>query len=115
VALGLVPGFWLYLAAMGIFGIAMPLNMTPTMVMLQERVDPDYLGRVFSVSTMLSTSLMPLGMLIFGPLAEVVTIETLLLVTGAPTILMGVTAPVYRRLMAFGEPVPSPNNEAAKE
>jgi DHA3 family macrolide efflux protein-like MFS transporter len=113
VALGLVPSFWLYLAAMGIFGIAMPLHMTPTTVMLQERVDPDYLGRVFSVSTMLSTSLMPLGMLIFGPLAEVVTIETLLLVTGAPTILLGVTAPLYRRLMAFGEPVPSAHNQAA--
>jgi hypothetical protein len=64
---------------------------------------------------MLSTSLMPLGMLIFGPLAEVVTIETLLLVTGAPTILLGVTAPLYRRLMAFGEPVPSANNLAAQE
>jgi DHA3 family macrolide efflux protein-like MFS transporter len=109
VALGVVPNFWVYLVFMGIFGIAMPLHMTPSTVMLQERVDPAFLGRVFSVLTMLSTSLMPLGMLAYGPLAEVVAIETLLLVTGATVVLLGLLVPLSRRLMAFGEPLrPSP-------
>jgi DHA3 family macrolide efflux protein-like MFS transporter len=32
---------------------------------LQIRVDPDYMGRVFSVFTMISSVMMPLGMVFF--------------------------------------------------
>ncbi len=108
VGLGVVPSFWVYLAVMGIFGVALPLYNTPATVMLQERVEPAFLGRVFSVMTMLSTSLMPLSMLVFGPLAEAVSIERLLQVTGALVLVLGLLAPLYRRLMAFGEPKPAP-------
>ena len=108
VALGVVPHFGVYLAAMGIFGVALPLYNTPAMVMLQERVEPAYLGRVISVMTMLSTSLMPLSMLLFGPLAEVVSIERLLQITGVLVILLGLLTPLHRRLMSFGEPKSPP-------
>ena len=103
VGLGLVPFFWVYLVVMGVFGLALPLYNTPATVMLQEHVEPAFLGRVFGVMTMLSTSLMPLSMLLFGPLAEVVSIERLLQVTGALVVLLGLLAPLHRRLMAFGE------------
>jgi MFS transporter, DHA3 family, macrolide efflux protein len=103
VALGVVPHFWVYLAVMALFGVALPLYNTPATVMLQERVEPAYLGRVFSVMTMLSTSLMPLAMLLFGPLAEAVSIERLLQVTGALVLLLGLLAPLHRRLLSFGE------------
>lgn len=82
VALGIVPNFWIYLIFMGIFGIAMPLFNTPTTVLIQEKVDPDYLGRVFGVFGMISTSMMPIGMLIFGPIADYIEIEWLLIATG---------------------------------
>lgn len=104
VALGVVPSFGVYLAVMGLFGVALPFYNTPATVMLQERVEPAYLGRVISVMTMLSTALMPLSMLLFGPLAEVVSIERLLQVTGVLVLLLGLLAPLYRRLMSFGEP-----------
>ena len=42
--------------------------LTPANVILQERVDGQYLGRVFSVMSMISGSMTPLGMLIFGGL-----------------------------------------------
>ncbi len=107
VGLGVVPSFWVYLAVMGIFGVAMPFYNTPATVLLQERVDPAYLGRVFSVLTMVYTSMMPLAMLLFGPLAEAVSIERLLQVTGVLVLLLGLAAPMHRRLMAFGERVPA--------
>ncbi|MDF2545146.1 MAG: transporter [Anaerosolibacter sp.] len=81
-ALGVVPIFWLYLLIMGIVGIAMPFFNTPSTVLLQEKVDPDYLGRVFGVMGMISSSMMPLGMLVFGPMADVIQIELLLIGTG---------------------------------
>lgn len=104
VALGMVPHFGVYLAFMGLFGVALPFYNTPATVMLQESVDPAYLGRVFSVMTMLSTALMPLSMLLFGPLAEVVSIERILQATGALVLLFGLLVPLHRRLMSFGEP-----------
>ncbi|WP_338448777.1 MFS transporter [Niallia oryzisoli] len=81
-ALGIVPNFWIYLVFMAVTGIAMPIFNTPTNVLLQERVDENYLGRIFGVFGMISTSMMPIGMLIFGPLADIVPIEWLLSGTG---------------------------------
>jgi MFS transporter, DHA3 family, macrolide efflux protein len=81
-ALGMVPVFWIYLVFMGIIGIAMPIFNTPATVLLQEKVESDYLGRVFGVLGMISTSMMPLGMLVFGPISDVIKIEWLLIGTG---------------------------------
>ena len=80
--MGLPLPLWPYLIVMGIGGLVMPMVNTPAIVMLQERVEPEYMGRIFSLMTMISSSVMPLGMLLFGPLADVVRIEYLLLCTG---------------------------------
>lgn len=102
VVLGLAPAFWLYLAAMGAFGLALPLFNTPSGVLVQDHVEADYLGRVFSILTMISTSIMPLGMLLFGPLAEVVKIEWMLLATGALMAGLGLAALANRQLVEAG-------------
>ncbi|WP_410768541.1 MFS transporter [Fontibacillus sp. BL9] len=81
-ALGIVPLFWAYLVFMAIFGLAMPIFNTPTMVLIQEKVEESYLGRIFGVFGMISTSMMPIGMLIFGPIADIIQIEWLLIGTG---------------------------------
>ncbi|MGI5920173.1 MAG: MFS transporter [Syntrophomonadaceae bacterium] len=80
--LGVIPVFWIYLFLMGVVGIAMPVFNTPFMVLLQQKVEPDFLGRVFGVLTTISSSVMPLAMLIYGPIADVIKIEWLLVVTG---------------------------------
>jgi DHA3 family macrolide efflux protein-like MFS transporter len=82
IVLGIRPFFWIYLVSMGIMGLTMPLFNTPSTVILQQKVDQDYLGRVFGVLNMISSSVMPLAMLFFGPLADVIKIEIMLLVTG---------------------------------
>lgn len=104
VALGLTPPFWLYLAGMALMGITMPLFNTPFTVLLQQKVDEQYLGRVFSVFTMISSSAMPLAMLAFGPLADIIQIEWMLLITGA--LLAGEAFLMLRnkRLMQAGLP-----------
>jgi DHA3 family macrolide efflux protein-like MFS transporter len=116
VALGLAPWFWLYLAFMAIFGLAMPFFNTPSSVMLQEHVEPEYMGRVFGFLTMLSTSLMPLGMLVFGPLADAVRIEWILLGTGGAMFVIGFLALGRKRLMEAGLPKPAglPADDATK-
>nr|WP_061858967.1 MFS transporter [Clostridium colicanis] len=81
-ALGIVPNFWIYLSFMMLFGIVMPIFNTPATVLLQEKVEENFLGRVFSVLGMISSIMMPLGMLVFGPLADIIKIEWLLIGTG---------------------------------
>lgn len=80
--LGVIPIFWLYLAIMAIVGVAMPIFNTPSTVLLQEKVEPDFQGRVFGVLGMISSIMMPAGMMVFGPLADVIKIEWLLIITG---------------------------------
>ena len=82
VALGIVPVFWIYLFFMGLVGIVMPMFNTPFMVLLQQKVEQDFLGRVFGVLNMISSSIMPMAMLAFGPIADVIKIEWLLVGTG---------------------------------
>ncbi len=103
IALGLAPWFWLYLTVMTVFGIALPFLNTPGTVMLQEHVDGDYLGRTFSILSMLSSSVMPLSMLIFGPLADQIDIDILLIVSGAGMVAIGFSGLFIRRLLAAGE------------
>jgi DHA3 family macrolide efflux protein-like MFS transporter len=81
-ALGLIPVFWIYSAVMTLIGVTMPMFNTPSTVLLQEKVGENYLGRVFGVFSMISSSVMPLGMLVFGPIADVIAIEWLLIGTG---------------------------------
>ncbi|RTR28782.1 MFS transporter [Robertmurraya yapensis] len=103
--LGVVPIFWIYLVFMGIFGIAMPIFNTPTTVMLQEKVDENYLGRIFGVFGMISTSMMPIGMLIFGPLADIVDIEWLLILTGVLILILSLFLGKNKALLENGKPL----------
>ncbi|WP_341301768.1 MFS transporter [Lysinibacillus sp. FSL H8-0500] len=88
-ALGIIPNFWIYLVVMGVTGLAMPIFNTPATVLLQEKIEGDYLGRVFGILSMISTSMMPLGMLIFGPIADIIAIEWLLIGTGVLLFIQG--------------------------
>lgn len=82
IGLGLPINFIVYMVIMFIMGTSLAILNTPSMVLLQERVDPSYMGRVFSIMAMISTSLMPMGMLFYGPLADVIKIDWMLIVTG---------------------------------
>jgi len=102
--LGVVPNFWIYLSIMAIFGVVMPIFNTPSNVLLQERVEENYLGRIFGVLGMISTSMMPLGMLIFGPIADIIKIEWLLIGTGLFILVLTVFLMRNRTLVESGKP-----------
>ncbi|WP_155242485.1 MFS transporter [Lysinibacillus sphaericus] len=111
VVLGIMPVFSLYLAFMAITGISMPVFNIPATVLLQEKVEGDYLGRVFGVLGMISASMMPLGMLIFGPIADVIAIEWLLIGTGALLFILGFFLLGSKALLAAGAPSTKHTND----
>lgn len=103
VALGITPIFWVYLIFMAIIGISIPAFNTPATVLLQQKVEPDYLGRVFEVLGMISSIMMPVGMLIFGPVADIVKIEWLLIVTGLALVILSLFYFNNRELVEAGK------------
>lgn len=80
--LGLTPLFWIYLGIMFIYGIVIPIYHTPTTVLLQHQVEEEFHGRVFGVLSMIASSTVPMSMLLFGPLADLVKVEWILLISG---------------------------------
>lgn len=81
--LGLSKVFVLYLVFMFLSGIPMPFLNVSTTTLLQEMVNPDMHGRVFGVQQLIMTTVMPVGMLVFGPIADLITIEVLLILSSA--------------------------------
>ncbi|HEY5575379.1 MAG TPA: hypothetical protein VIK34_01470, partial [Clostridiaceae bacterium] len=71
-----------YLIVMLLSGIFMPIFNTAATVMIQENVTEEMLGRVFSIIQIIISVVMPLGMLVFGPLADVIRIEYMMIGTG---------------------------------
>lgn len=104
IALGLGLPFWLYLSLTVVIGISMPFVNTPAIVTLQERVDTMYIGRVFSVISMVNGAVMPLGMMLFGPLSDTVSIELLLILTGTAIVLGALVVLRDKTLRAVGFP-----------
>ena len=96
-----VPFVW-YCVFMAICGLSMPFLNTPATTMLQEKVEPAYMGRVFGVLTMINTSMMPLGMIIFGPLADNVSIEILMVGTGITMLLLSIAMSKAKALVKAG-------------
>jgi DHA3 family macrolide efflux protein-like MFS transporter len=104
-ALGLVPVFWIYLFFMALVGLVMPMFNTPATVLLQQKVEADFLGRVFGVLGMISSAMMPLGMLVFGPLADIIRIEYMLIGTGLLLLIQGLCLLANKALVEAGKPV----------
>ncbi|NLT94206.1 MAG: MFS transporter [Clostridia bacterium] len=96
--LGIAGNFTLYLLIMGISGFFMPLIATSQTVLIQEIVEPTIMGRVFSLVQIVAGSAMPVAILLFGPLADMVSIGSILLVTGVMLVAVG----IWYRLAAKG-------------
>jgi DHA3 family macrolide efflux protein-like MFS transporter len=92
VALGLSTNLWVFYAFMFLFGLFVPLFATPFMTLFQETVEPEKQGRVFSYVSIVMALATPIGMTAFGPLADVVEVETLLIIAGLLTIAVFVVA-----------------------
>ena len=103
VGLGLSPNVWLFFGFMFLLGLSVPFFSTSSMTLLQETVEPERQGRVFGFMGIVMAVAMPFGMVVFGPLADVVPIEVLLVAAGLLTFVvigLAVWLPAGRRAIA---------------
>jgi DHA3 family macrolide efflux protein-like MFS transporter len=115
IALGLSPTLWVFFAVMLLTGIAVPFFSTPSMTLLQETVEPERQGRVFGFVGIVMAVAMPIGMLVFGPLADVVPIEAILVGSGIATfVIVGLALwlPAGRRAVAEANAMAAAQSEA---
>ncbi|MCL2863869.1 MAG: MFS transporter [Methanimicrococcus sp.] len=87
---GLTQELWVYLILMAIVGLSMPFVSSPMMSMIQEKVEPGKQGRVFSLMQIVFTGLMPLAVMFFGPMADIIPVQTMVVYCGALIIVMSV-------------------------
>ncbi|MBN2858714.1 MAG: MFS transporter [Sphaerochaetaceae bacterium] len=96
--LALIGNFILYIAGIFISGIALPLYNSPFITIIQKESDPRVIGRVFSVEMMISSAFMPLSMLLFGPLSDIISVELILVIASIAMGLMSVSMIASRSL-----------------
>ncbi len=92
VGMGITPSFIVYLALMLILGIALTMIQTATTTLIQERTSDDMQGRIFGFQSIMYSGCLSLGMAVFGPLADAVSMRILIVVTGALLVLLGTAA-----------------------
>ncbi|MET0787505.1 MAG: MFS transporter [Paenisporosarcina sp.] len=68
-----------YILLMFTFGVCLIFVNTPIGVVMQKRIDEEYRGRVFGLLETMSMSLLPLAMVLFGFLFDVVPAQYVLL------------------------------------
>ncbi|MEK4487449.1 MFS transporter [Psychrobacillus sp. FSL H8-0484] len=96
-----------YILLMFIFGASMIVTNTPLQVMMQKMIEDDYKGRVFSILETGAMALMPVGMVLFGFLYDVLPAQIILIVSSV--LLIGVML-----IMARPSVVRSAHPELAK-
>jgi DHA3 family macrolide efflux protein-like MFS transporter len=89
--IGLAPSqyFWLALIGMGIGGFMNPITNGPLGALLQSNVRPDMQGRVMALVGSVATAMTPLGLMIAGPVSDVIGIRAWYWIAGILTLLMG--------------------------
>lgn len=116
IGLGLSPNIWVFFAFMFLVGLAVPFFSTPSMTLLQETVEPERQGRVFGFVGIVMAVAMPFGMVVFGPLADLVPIELLLVAAGILTfvvVALAVWLPAGRRAVAAARAASGAKDPAA--
>lgn len=92
IGMGLSTNLWVFFGFMFLTGVAVPAFSTPSMTVLQETVEPDRQGRVFGFFGIVSALAMPLGMAVFGPMANVRSVEFVLIAAGLVTFVVAAIA-----------------------
>ena len=78
-----------YLILMAAYGVALTGVQTALTTLLQEKTEPFMQGRIFGLFSSMYSGFLPLGMAVFGPLADHIPLRILMILSGAALIGLG--------------------------
>lgn len=118
--LALAPPSAISLAVGGalLVGFMTPITMGPFFAIIQSTVDPDMQARIFSLLSSVGTGIVPLGLMIAGPVADRVGIQAWFLLGGILCIFMAVTSlfiPAVMNMEKKGNPLPEAVGTSARQ
>lgn len=90
IGMGLSTNFIFYLALMALYGIALTMVQTSTTTLIQENADKAMQGRVFGLLGSMYSGFLPVGMMVFGPLADIVPLQWIMVASGLLLIFIAV-------------------------
>ncbi|AEE17981.1 MFS transporter [Treponema brennaborense] len=104
---GLLPptAFGVFVAGAGIMGFSCPFFNAPCMSLYQEKVPPEYLGRIMGVSASSMSLAGPLGLVISGLFAEAVGVNTWFVIAGIAVCLCVIPMVASREIRDLQKPV----------
>ncbi|MCH5585158.1 MFS transporter [Shimazuella sp. AN120528] len=108
--IGFSPYFSMYVILIALAGVFLPVMTTVLTVVLQENVEPAYMGRVFSLVMGISSIMSPLAMLVAGPLGDLVNIKWIYIVS---SMLLIVYAFLLKRIDERRSFIPQENKQTA--
>jgi DHA3 family macrolide efflux protein-like MFS transporter len=90
--IGFIPAGWFIGAVISIFlvGAMIPIVNGPLLATMQASVDPEMQGRVFTLVNSLAIAMTPLGLIIAGPIADLIGVRSWYVIGGVICSLMGV-------------------------
>ncbi|OGN98920.1 MAG: MFS transporter, partial [Chloroflexi bacterium RBG_13_50_21] len=91
--MGLLPpsAFAIAVGTMLFLGIISPIVNGPLLAAVQAAVAPEMQGRVFTIIQTMASGMSPIGLIIAGPIADKLGVQTWFIIGGVVTILMGIT------------------------
>lgn len=114
IGLGIPFNFFVYISMWSIMGLFISLSHPLFVGLIQEKVDREYIGRVFSLFGVMSTLSIPLGMLVFGPLADVIDVSLIILFSGVGMVIIAIVPLFNKKLLKEGLKIEKPKkNEGA--
>ncbi|MGN0634673.1 MAG: MFS transporter [Acutalibacteraceae bacterium] len=86
--MGLSKQFILYLVLMFVYGIAITMVQTATTTWIQEKAEMSMQGRVFGLLGAMYSGFLPVGMAVFGPMADKVSLQWIMIGSGVALLLL---------------------------
>jgi MFS transporter, DHA3 family, macrolide efflux protein len=90
ILIGIPFNFYFYVSIWAVVGFFIAISSPLLVGLIQEKVDPEYIGRVFSVFGLINTISLPLGMLVFGPLSDFYDISLIILLSGIGMVMIAI-------------------------
>ena len=82
--MGMAPGsaFWMAIGGISLAGLCIPIMNGSRMSILQSTVPPKMQGRVITLYSSLMQAMIPLGLIIGGPVADLIGVRMMLIIAG---------------------------------
>lgn len=103
IGLGIPFNFCVYVSFWLFVGLFIAISNPIFVGLVQEKVEPAFIGRVFSVFGLMNTISLPLGMVFFGPLSDFVDVSLIILICGILMVIVAFIPLLNRKLLSEGK------------